>query len=129
MNLQVFPKALIFFIALAFIIYGISPYTNTWDLVKLMAVAFGLSLLSPFLYPHIRGIKKGDTVQLVFEEQTPFQIFYGNSTGVARESGRVGNEIRVELSDGSEEGCVIISYAGIFSPAKVKVMQKEIDVV
>lgn len=129
MNLQVFPKALIFFMAFAFIIYGVSPYAGTWDLVKLLAVAFGLSLLSPFLYPHIRGIRKGDAVKLIFEEQSPFQIFYGNRTGVALENGRIGGRIRVEFNDGREEDGVIVAYAGIFSPAKVRALEKEIRVV
>lgn len=129
MNLQVFPKALIFFIAIAFIIYGVTPRSTIGDLLRFMAVAFGLSLLSPFFYPHMRGIRRNDAVQIIFEEQRPFQIFYGNAVGVALENGRVGSKIRFEFNDGRQEEGVIIAYAGIFSPAKIKVLQKEINVV
>lgn len=128
-NLKVFFKSIVLFTACALIVYAVTPNAGVDFLLKSLAFAFGLSLLMPFIYPHVRGVRAGDEVLVVLSEgQLPFSILSAPSFAVAMENGRIGSSIRVRLKDGSEEECVVISYAGLFNPAKVKVLQKEIEV-
>jgi len=128
-DVRIFFKAILLFTAAALIVYAVTP-TGIDVLLKLLAFAFGSAILAPFIYPHMRGIKKGDAVQLVlFEQELPFNLFYRSSNAVAISSGRVGSVIRIAFNDGSEEEGVVVSYAGMFTPAKVKILQKEIKVV
>jgi len=129
-DVRVFFKSIVFFTALSLIAFALTPNANLDFLLKSLALAFGLSLLTPFAYPHIRGVREGDVVSVVLSEQKlPFKIPFMRSTAVALTSGRIGDVIKIEFSDGSEEEGVVVSYAGFFTPAKVKLVQKEIRVV
>lgn len=84
-------------------------------LLKLLALALGITLLSPFWYPHVRGIRKGDLVSIMSD------TLPGRLRGEALEDGKQGQEIRILTEQGKEIKCKIVSYAGTFSRAKVKV--------
>ncbi len=130
-NILIFFKALVLFVALALVgfgVYAISvPGANFWLVVPLLALAFGLSLIAPFAYPHIRGVKKGDMVLIVFDANIPFTSFRLRS-GVAQTSGRKGDIIRVDFGDGTDIQARVTDYSGILTPARAKVSEKEIEV-
>lgn len=129
-DVRIFFKSIVLFTAAALITYAVTPNAGIDFLLKSLALAFGLSLLMPFIYPHIRGVREGDEVAVVLSEQElPFRIPFMRSTAVAAGSGRVGGMIRIAYRDGSEEEAVVVSYAGLFTPARVKILQKEIKVV
>jgi hypothetical protein len=129
LDVRIFFKSVLLFTAAALIIYAVTP-TGPEFLLKLLALDVGLAMLMPFVYPHVRGVRKGDAVEVVLSEQgIPFNLFYRRSDAAAVSNGRVGNTIRVAFRDGSEEDAVVVSYAGMFSRAKVKILQKEIKVV
>jgi len=129
-NLLMFFKAFVLFTAAALIIYSLTPTGTGIDvLLKLLAFAVGSAILTPFVYPHLRGVRKGDAVRVVLSEQKlPFNLFYRRSEAVAMGNGRIGSVIRIAFENGSEEDGVVVSYAGTLAPAKVKILRKEIRV-
>lgn len=128
-NLLMFFKAFVLFTAAALIIYSLTP-TGIDILMKLLAFAVGSAIFTPFVYPPLRGVRKGDAVRVVLSEQKlPFNLFYRSSEAVAISNGRIGSVIRIAFENGSEEDGVVVSYAGMLTPAKVKILQKEIRVV
>jgi len=128
-NILLFFKAFVLFTAAALIIYSVTP-TGVEVLMKLLAFAVGSAILTPFIYPHLRGVRRGDAVRAVLSEQElPFNLFHKRWEAVAKGSGRIGSVIRIAFEDGSEEDGVVVSYAGIMTPAKVKILKKEIRVV
>lgn len=128
LDVRVFFKALALFTAAALIIYAVTP-TGPDFLLKLLAFDVGLAILSPFAYPQIRGVRRGDAVDVVFlGKELPFGMFRPQTEAVASSNARIGGRIRVRFRDGSEEECIVVSYAGMFSPAKVKILEKEIKV-
>lgn len=130
LDVRIFFKSIVLFTAAALIIYAIVPNAGVDFLLKSLAFAFGSAMLMPFIYPHIRGVRSGDEVKVVLSEQElPFSILYRRSDAVAKDNGRIGETIRIAFRDGNEEGGMVISYAGLFAPAKVKLLQKEIRVV
>lgn len=129
-DIRIFFKSIVLFTAIALIVYAVTPNAGIDFLLKSLAFAFGSSLLMPFLYPHVRGVRAGDEVRVVLSEQKlPFSILSAPPFAVAVENGRIGNSIKVQLKGGGEEECIVVSYASLFSPAKVKILQKEIEVI
>lgn len=135
MVLSIFVKALVIYVALALIAYALSPYSLEF-LLKLLALALGAALLTPLVYPYIRGVRKGDAVMVEMAAQEVYMpgllgLFFQTGTGVALENGRIGGRIRVALPNGSERACVITGYAGFFSPARVRIapLENEIRVI
>jgi hypothetical protein len=128
-DIRIFFKALVLFTAAALITYAVTP-TGIDFLLKLLALDVGLAMLTPFIYPHLRGVRAGDMVSVVLsEEELPFRMLYARSDGVATSNARVGEQIKVRFRDGSEDEFLVVSYAGLFAPAKVKILQMEIKVV
>jgi hypothetical protein len=129
LDVRIFFKALVLFTAAALIIYAVTP-TGIDFLLKLVALDVGLAMLMPFVYPHMRGVREGDQVGVVLsEKELPFSMLYARSDAVASSNARIGEKIKVTFQDGSEEECVVVSYAGLFTPAKVKILEKEIKVI
>lgn len=128
-DVRIFFKSVLLFTAAALIIYAVTP-TGPDFLLKLLALDAGLAILMPFIYPQVRGVREGDAVRLVLsEKELPFSMFYARSDAVASSSARAGRRIKVRFTDGSEEEGVVVSYAGMFTPAKVRILEKEIRVV
>lgn len=128
LDIRIFFKSLVLLTAAALIIYALTP-TGIEFLLKLLALDIGLAMLMPFVYPHIRGVRKGDRVAVVLSErELPFSMLYARSDAHASSNGRIGESIKVEFQDGSEEECMVVSYAGLFNPAKVKILEKGIEV-
>jgi hypothetical protein len=128
LDVRIFFRAIVLFTAVAFIVYAVTP-TGIDFLLKLLALDAGLAMLMPFAYPHIRGVRAGDEVGIVLSEQElPFSMLYTRSRGIASSNGRIGQSIKVRFKDGSEEEFVVVSYASLFTPARVKILQREIQV-
>lgn len=95
-------------------------------LLKLVALDFLISSIFLFLYPYIRGIKKGDKVSLDYTSTFLDVLF---SHGVALSDARTGQEIEVKLPSGGSVIGVVESYEGILSPPKVKVLMSSKKVI
>ena len=123
MAIGIFIRALVIYIASALIIYAVSPYSFDF-LLKLLALAFGAALLTPFVYPHLRGVRKGDAVSVESSgrEAMPgfMRFFFQAGSGVAMENGRIGGKIMVMAGDGSVRQCAVVGYSGFFTPARVR---------
>lgn len=127
-RLGIFLKALLLTVAFALLAYALIPGASLDTLLKLLAAALGASLLAPLLYPHVRGVRKGDAVLVFAEgESIPF-VGFTVRNGVALEAGRAGSTIKVGFPDGTEMACEIVGYPGVFTPARARVAQKPFEI-
>ena len=94
-------------------------------LARLLALSLGVSLVAPLAYPHLRGVKRGDSVVAVNRPGVPF---FHMHTFVALEDGKIGGRIHVSASENVWREAVIVSYAGLLTPAKVRVLENEFNV-
>ncbi len=114
--------------AFAFSLVGIAG-TIVDSIWKLVALDMGLALITGFVYPHIRGVKKGDllaTNAVYYNNRAQGTIInlFGGPTAIAMQSGRVGERIKVNFQGRQAEG-IIASYASTFSPAFIRVTEME----
>ena len=125
-------KLLVLFVAASLIYFGITPSVGLGTLAKSLALALGAAILIPFPYLLVRGIRKGDRITVTQEGNplttNPFTIILGISNGIALESGRVGNAIKIELIDKSIAIARISRYEGLLSNAEAKILQREIPI-
>ena len=94
-------------------------------LVKLLALAMGVTLLSPFIYPAIRGVRRGDKVIII--NTNPF-VRMRSRIGVAQNDAHKGQVLKVMTDVGDTVECEIVDYEGTFSRAKVKIKDHGKDV-
>jgi len=90
-------------------------------LVKLLAASFGISLLFVLFFPYVRGVKKGDKVQVSKSALSQLLGFVGTAQGDCR----VGQEVKVRIGREREAIGVLEKYEGLFTPARVKLMYEE----
>jgi small nuclear ribonucleoprotein (snRNP)-like protein len=114
-------KLMVALFAVSLIAFAVDPGMGGLMLAKLLAASFGVSLLFVIGYPHLRGVKKGDRVQVMRGALSQFLGF----TGVVLEDCRVSEEVKVRLSRGREAIGVLESYEGLFSLPRVKLMYEE----
>jgi len=114
-------KLMVALFAVSLIAFALDPGMGLLTLAKFLAASFGVSLLYVLGYPHLRGVKKGDTVQIMKGALPQFLGF----TGIILNDGRIGDELRVRLSRGREAIGILESYQGLFSHARVKLMYEE----
>ena len=114
-------KIMVALFAISLIAFALDPGMGLLTLAKFMAASFGVSLLFVLGYPHLRGVKKGDKVQIMKGALPQFLGF----TGVVLDDGRIEDEVRVRLSRGREAIGILESYQGLFSHARVKLMYEE----
>ncbi|MEM0438274.1 MAG: hypothetical protein QXU54_03155, partial [Candidatus Micrarchaeia archaeon] len=108
--------------AAALIAFALIPGADLIMLAKLLALALGITLLTPLWYPHVRGVRKGDLVTIEGEGSL---LKIPSQRGVALTSGHMWGTIKVAAEDGREFTCRIKSYAGTFSRAKVVLEDRE----
>ncbi|RLG20393.1 hypothetical protein DRN67_00090 [Candidatus Micrarchaeota archaeon] len=102
-----------------------------WLLVKLLALSLGITLIIPVLYPHLRGVRKGDVVQAVnapMRSFLPIPFLSAFSMGgqfISLDNGRIGSRIKVAMPDGSWREALVLSYSGLFNPARVRLLEAE----
>ena len=121
-----FSKTIVLFTALALIAFGVTPNATLGYLAKLAALDVGLSLLTLFVYPYVRGVRKGDRL-IVSDERTPVFLF-GFANAVATSDGWVNDLIQFELIDGTTGIGKVSRYEGIISNAEIKVMEKNVPI-
>ncbi len=138
MNLRVLGTSLLLLSAIALLGYGFHQSINAAlglkesffdSLMQSLAVAVGLSILVAFAYPHLRGVRTGDLIlaSVPRAHSTPRGVFafVENATAIALEDGRVGQKIKVRLSNGRTGEGVIEAYAGAFAPPSVQITETE----
>lgn len=121
--------------ALALLSYGLSDYVNAalgleesllnrpW---QMLALALGSGLALGIFWPLVRGVRPGDRmVAFVQRRNELFGIWSEGIGATALEAGRSGSRIRVRLGDGSLGEGVVSGYAGVFSPATLKLTETE----
>lgn len=125
MLLNLFIKMLVFFTAVALLLFGLTPDATFSYLARLLAVSLGSTIIIAIIYPHARGIKKGD--QLLVMEEFP-TIFFGATNATALNNGRAGEIIKIEFIDKSTGMGEIVSYEGFFSAPKVKLLERTVPI-
>ncbi len=125
--------------ATSLILFGLSSYLNPILGLKqpslldnfwaMEAVVLGISIIVGFAYPSIRGIRIGDNLvaTIPIRQQVGMNqvdMVSGISV-IALESGRIGKKIRVQLDASRKGEGIITAYAGILSPATVRLTETE----
>ncbi|MBD3397982.1 hypothetical protein GF412_02330 [Candidatus Micrarchaeota archaeon] len=114
-------KIMVALFAVSLIAFAVDPGMGMLMLAKLLAASFGVSLLYVIAYPHIRGVRKGDRVQVMRGALSQFFGF----TAVALDDCRISEEVKVRLSRGREAVGVLESYEGLFSAPRVRLMYEQ----
>lgn len=129
MLLGFFGMLLLLFVAIAAVVWGLTPGSSLIELAKFLAVAVGSATLVVIGWPYARGIRKGDKV-VVTEEPTKAKIMalFGMFNGKALDNGRLGGVIKVELFDGSIALGTITKYEGLLSNAEVRLLERRIPI-
>ncbi|MDO8340217.1 MAG: hypothetical protein Q7T16_06185 [Candidatus Burarchaeum sp.] len=127
MTLPLFLRVFLLSCAASLMAYVLFPMPLL-DLSKLLALSLALTMLVPLAYPHIRGVRRGDSVDVVNEPQRamlPLQIpfLHFGGTHLSLDDGRIGSRIRISMPDGTWREAVIVSYSGFLSPARVQLLQ------
>ena len=134
MNLKVSLASFLALVALSLVAYALSLIGTPSSLInsiwKVLAMCFGLSVILGFVWPEIRGVRKGDGLAMSnsFVQQSPIGAVinvFGGVGAVALQTGRKGDKIKVQMQ-GRQAEAIIISYESTFSPAMVKVTEMEV---
>ena len=112
--------------ALSLINFAAVPGVELITLAKMVAGSFGVTILFLLLYPQLRGVKKGDKVQIVgFMPgplgNNPVMNLFG-AFGISMVNCKLGDDVKVRIGGGREAVGVLEAYEGLFSPARVKLM-------
>ena len=119
MGFYTFVKVFVLSMAAAALAYALFPDFGPF---RLFALAFGFALAFPFVYPHIRGVRAGDTLMIEGGGGMPLLIL-GMGSAVALEDGRRGKVIGAAAGNGRKRKGIIVSYAGFFTPAKIRLLE------
>jgi len=126
-SLSLLIKSAAAYLAFALIAFAASPAGGAEMLFKLLAVAFAASILTPLVYPSLRGVRKGDEISVEFSgrRQLPgvLNFFFRADRGIAMGNGRVGGRLDVLMGNGALVPCVIRSYEGFFRPAQATAIE------
>lgn len=118
-------KILVALLGLSLVVFALVPSLGFMELAKMFAGSFGVAILFVVGYPQVRGVRKGDTVQVL---EGPLSGLFG-ITGTAADNCRVGGELRVRFARGREAVGVLKGYEGLFSPAKAELMYEKGEVI
>jgi len=131
MGLPLFLRVFLLSSSLSLLAFALLPDVDMWLLVKLLALSLGITLIIPVLYPHLRGVRKGDVVQAVnapMRSFLPIPFLSAFSMGgqfISLDNGRIGSRIKVAMPDGSWREALVLSYSGLFNPARVRLLEAE----
>lgn len=136
MNFKIFLQSFGLLLASSLIGYAFNVLGVTGSIVdsvwKLLAFDLGASLAIGISYPHIRGVRKNDELAInssVASMRGPgINITFGSfgiANAYALSGGRIGDKIKVRLLDGRQGEGRVTDYAGLFSPAKVQMIEME----
>jgi membrane protein implicated in regulation of membrane protease activity len=118
--LKKFFALFLFLVAISLLAYGI--FSLSFDnLLRMLAISLGISLLFLIFYPRLRGVRKGDEVVVVTHSYVP--SFLGRKGKIVKIA---KNYVVVELEEsGKEVTGVIESYEGLLSPPRVRIIYEE----
>lgn len=122
MRLMLFLKLLLISIAISAAAFALLPDATLMFFIKATALGVALSIAITFIYPEIRGIRKGDIVSVVSNQS--FTSFIGR-IGRSLTDAKKNAEIRVRFDSGDEAVGIVESYNGILSPPKVRILYEE----
>lgn len=96
-------------------------------LAKALALAIGFSIAFTIGFPYVRGVRKGDKVQIngMAQNMPNFISWFAGRSGLALTNASLNKEIRIRLDDGKEAVGVVESYENLFSPTKVRLLYEE----
>jgi len=139
MNFVFAGRLLLVLIMAALLAYGLHQYINAalgvpssiFDTAwQPLALALGLSIAGGLLYPHARGVKRGDVMiaELARTRHSPQGVmaFVESSPVTALSDGRSGQKIRVLLPNGKSAEGIVIGYAGTFTPSLIRITETEV---
>lgn len=113
--------------ALSLIYFAAAPGVELLTLAKMVAGSFGVTILFVLLYPQLRGVRKGDKVQVTGfagQMENPIMNLFG-AIGISLVDCKMGDDIKVKIAGGRQAIGVLESYEGLFSPARVKLMYED----
>ncbi len=115
-NLKLFLFFKLFIITITFglITFGLTDL-GLLETAKVIALGTAVSIIIAYIYPEIRGIRKGDRVTIVSNSEIPGIL---GKFGYALTEGKKNMKIRVQLKEGEIVG-KIDNHGGILSPPKV----------
>jgi hypothetical protein len=113
---------LAFFMGMSLVAFSLVPDMGLMDLVKMLALSIGATIIISLVYDKIKRIAIGDRVVVVSSSFYP-AIFgrHGKITMVSKD----GQEAKVKLDDGEEVIGVMESSETLFSPPVVRAMYSE----
>ncbi|MEK6843566.1 MAG: hypothetical protein AABY04_03690 [Candidatus Micrarchaeota archaeon] len=134
MNLKVMGQVFMAMFLVSLIGYGFSFLGVMGTFVdsfwKLIALSLAISLVSGYVYPHVRGIKKEDqllaTLRRDVVHNNALHQHLDNVVVVATEEGRIGQKIKVKLWNGKRGEGIITQYAGTITPATIRLTESEV---
>lgn len=96
---------------------------------KLVALAIGAGIVVAFAWPHVRGVRAGDSVAATISRKRAHEgqaFFFTQQVFVrALSSAHKGGRIRIDLGGGKRGEGVVVEYAGLLSPARVNLTEAE----
>ena len=121
MKLLLFLKSFVILFAVSLVSFFFLPSPSFMLLLKLVALSLGVSILFSNVYPHIRGIRKGDKVMIAGSGLGGefLSILLGAS---ALENARIHKEIKLRLPNRRIAIGIVESYEGIISPPRVRLL-------
>lgn len=128
MKIVIFAKALAAFTVIAMIALFLSPAQRSLDIlvdiIKYEGLALAASIVTMFVYPHMKGLEAGEMVFITSSDPiTNNKSFF---IATALENGKEKGKVRVNLGNGSEAVAIIDSYSGILMPARGRLTQESI---
>ncbi len=134
MNLSVMGKSFLLLLIVALTGYGFSiigvPGSIIDSFWKLIALVIAVSLVSGWVFPYLRGVRKEDQLVALVARRAMHDKVVHNHIGsvivTAAEDGRLGGKIKVRLWNGKRAEGIITSYAKTFAPATIRLTESEV---
>ena len=93
------------------------------ELLRAVALSFGITILYVLIYPRLRGVRKGDAVVVVAHTFVP--SFLGRKGTLLSSASKQNQEVRVLLDNGVEVRGVLESFEELLSPPRVRLIYEE----
>ncbi len=112
----------LFLFAVSLILFAILNLT-LMDLIRLIGLDLGITLLYVLFYPQFRGVKKGDQVVVVANSLVPSVL--GRTGRIISPVKGLHKKVTVRLDDGSEIKGILETYEELLSPPRVRLIYEE----
>jgi len=135
-NFSVALRSFVLLSALALVFFGLGATINAalgWQdsllnhFWNMEALALAFALIAGYAYPHVRGVRKGDSVVAVLPSVqysgSEAVAFMKSGFALAASDARKGGRIRIALPNHREAEGIVTEYAGTFSRAVVDVKE------